>query len=58
MPDIRNAHDYQEYQAAVQAFWTREGLKHLGSRGSDSEPYFSWHPCECCGSLLGGNREC
>ena len=21
------------------------------------EPYFSWHPCDCCGSRLGGNRE-
>lgn len=20
------------------------------------EPYFSWQPCECCGSGLGGNR--
>jgi hypothetical protein len=22
-----------------------------------NEPYFSWRPCECCGSTLGGNRE-
>lgn len=21
------------------------------------EPWFSWHPCEICGSTLGGNRE-
>lgn len=20
------------------------------------EPHFSWHPCECCGSGLGGDR--
>lgn len=20
------------------------------------EPYFSWSPCECCGSALGGDR--
>jgi len=22
-----------------------------------NEPFFSWQPCECCGSSLGGNRE-
>lgn len=21
-----------------------------------SEPFFSWHACDCCGSNLGGNR--
>ena len=21
------------------------------------DPWFSWRPCECCGSYLGGNRE-
>jgi hypothetical protein len=21
-----------------------------------AEPYFSWHPCEACGSTLGGDR--
>lgn len=21
------------------------------------EPFFSWRPCDCCGSSLGGNRE-
>lgn len=25
--------------------------------GEDSEPWFSWSPCEVCGSRLGGNRE-
>jgi hypothetical protein len=23
---------------------------------SHGDPYFSWHPCECCGGTLGGNR--
>ncbi len=22
-----------------------------------NEPHFSWRPCECCGSHLGGDRE-
>ena len=22
-----------------------------------NEPYFSWQPCDCCGSHLGGDRE-
>jgi len=24
--------------------------------GLAGEPYFSWSPCECCGSHLGGDR--
>lgn len=61
MPDILTLHDYEEYQAAVRAFWMREGLKFFSSKptndGDSPEPYFSWHPCDCCGSHLGGNRE-
>ena len=32
---------------------------HLHYRNGDyaAEPYFSWHPCDCCGSTLGGDRE-
>ena len=29
-----------------------EGLVCAG----ESEDWFSWHPCECCASPLGGNR--
>jgi hypothetical protein len=25
--------------------------------GQMQEPWFSWRPCECCGTRLGGNRE-
>lgn len=28
-----------------------------GHRELFDEPYFSWSPCECCGSSLGGNRQ-
>lgn len=28
-----------------------------GSGWSIEEPWFSWRPCECCGSHLGGDRE-
>jgi hypothetical protein len=28
-----------------------------GEHGYMIEPFFSWRPCECCGSHLGGNRE-
>lgn len=31
-----------------------EGADYLSPKLS--EPYFSWEPCECCGSTLGGNR--
>jgi hypothetical protein len=27
------------------------------SRECWNEPFFSWSPCDCCGSHLGGNRE-
>ena len=32
-----------------------EGIVCL-SPAVDAEPYFSWSPCECCGSCLGGDR--
>ena len=28
-----------------------------GDRETFDEPFFSWQPCQCCGSSLGGNRE-
>lgn len=28
-----------------------------GHRDIWNEPSFSWRPCDCCGSSLGGNRE-
>lgn len=50
---------YIAYQAAVQSFLTRNRVLPgcHGPVNSDFEPFFSWRPCECCGSRLGGNRE-
>ena len=27
------------------------------THGLVNEPFFSWRPCDCCGTSLGGNRE-
>jgi hypothetical protein len=58
---------YAEYESAVAEFLEREGLSALSTgcdehmtpedEGGDVDPWFSWSPCECCGSHLGGNRE-
>jgi hypothetical protein len=47
--------EYAEYQAAVADFMESEGLSNLSS--TSEEPFFSWHPCQCCGTHLGGDRE-
>lgn len=31
-----------------------EGIYNLSPTAN--EPYFSWHACGCCGSILGGDR--
>jgi len=58
------AKEYKEFEASVEKFLTiNKVLPGCHSPKSDtldsepSEPYFSWQPCECCGSNLGGNRE-
>ena len=35
-----------------------EGFERLGGYAvaGDSEPWFSWHECECCRDGLGGDR--
>ena len=49
--------DYNKYCAAVERFLVTN-LVVPGCHGPvESEGYFSWRPCECCGSRLGGNRE-
>ena len=48
--------EYQQYETAVSAFMQAEGINCLSRSDSDSEGYFSWHACECCGSGLGGTR--
>lgn len=32
-------------------------IKCDASRECMDEPYFSWRSCDCCGGMLGGNRE-
>jgi hypothetical protein len=48
--------EYKAYQARVAAFFEAEGIENLSS-DPDSEAYFSWQSCDCCGTGLGGNRE-
>jgi len=43
-----------EHAAKVDARWARYELVLSGSE--DFEPYFSWRPCDGCGSTLGGDR--
>lgn len=57
------ADQYEAYKQAVGNFLARERVK-LGCYSpefSEPEPgfegFFSWRPCECCGSRLGGQRE-
>ena len=57
-----NAKEYKEYQQDVDAFFKREGIQNLSTKydeetGENEESFFSWYPCECCGSTLGGDRE-
>lgn len=62
MPDIKNKQEYEAYQKTVAAFIERDNLSFISTGTNDGEhgdvdPWFSWHPCECCQSPLGGNRE-
>ncbi len=65
MPDITNAMEYAQYESDVATFIAREQLSYLSTgtdwipkdQGGNVDPWFSWTPCECCGSTLGGNRE-
>lgn len=42
----------KEHQAKINKYL--EGIYNLSPTAK--EPYFSWSPCECCGSPLGGDR--
>lgn len=71
MPDIQTKQDYVEYVDSVAQFIAAEGIKHLSTGTIDQlspdydpnaewpegEAWFSWSPCECCKSHLGGDRE-
>lgn len=56
-----NKQEYAEYQERVAEFFSH-GLTNLSAKSDDNgtcEPFFSWSPCDCCGSPLGGDRyEC
>jgi hypothetical protein len=56
MEDTMTPKEYADYEQSVADFFEREGLNCLTEVGRESEPYFSWRPCDCCGSRLGGNR--
>ncbi len=58
-----NATQYAAYQANVAAFLAENHVM-PGCHGPlhqepepGFEPFFSWRPCECCGSHPGGDRE-
>lgn len=72
MAEVRTKKDYEEYEKAVTAFFEREEIDNFSSGTREDalrcmanpeeempeiEPYFSWRPCECCGTNFGGNRE-
>ncbi len=53
-------HEYAQYESRVAEFMSH-GLANLSTKSEDGncEPFFSWSPCQCCGTHLGGDRyEC
>jgi len=48
------ATEYANYEKSVSAFFESEGINCLTTAGEPDE--FSWNPCDCCGSVLGGER--
>jgi len=56
-----NAKEYKEYQQDVDNFFKKEGITNLSTKydeetGENEESFFSWYPCEVCGTHLGGDR--
>lgn len=45
---------YRQYEARVDAFFVDEGIDILTT--DDEEGFFSWSPCDCCKTPLGGTR--
>lgn len=55
-----NKQQYAEYESRVEKYLN--GIEHISTgpcpgEEYSEEPWFSWSPCEVCGSSLGGNRE-
>jgi len=60
-----NKQEYKEYEASVASFHKDHEeyfeqkmffLSPKSDRDGILEPHFSWRQCECCKSLLGGDR--
>lgn len=56
--------EYAQYEQSVASFLLKNDIKPgccgpqvVTDDGETAEPFFSWSPCECCGSSKGGNRE-
>lgn len=51
--------EYEAYQASVDNFLNVNQVRPgcFSSVEEEPEGFFSWRPCECCGSSLGGTRE-
>lgn len=52
--------EYAEYERAVDEFFQREGIQNLSDvpdEDGNYEDFFSWRPCDCCGTHLGGSRQ-
>jgi hypothetical protein len=47
---------YLLWEKRVFEFLEEENTNCLAAAGLDADLGFSWHPCECCGSPLGGDR--
>ncbi len=46
--------EFQKFCAVIEQRFPGQDLWYDGSEESDID--FSWSPCECCGSTLGGSR--
>jgi len=52
-----NRAQYEQYEKDVAAFMETEGINCLTTGPEESESFFSWRECECCGDTKGGDRE-
>ena len=59
LKNIQTKSDYEEYTRRVDEFLTINKVRAgcFSRANEESEPHFSWTPCDCCQRKLGGNRE-
>jgi hypothetical protein len=48
--------DRPNLETEIAAHLELEPCQHIACGDSDQDDEFSWRPCECCGSPLGGAR--